>query len=192
MPTVNEWEQRYQEQDTGWDLGQPAPPLVRAFAALPPTRAVVVGSGRGHDALALAARGFEVTGIDVAPTAVEQANREAQQRGLPARFEVADLFALPGAHAAWPLWVEHTCFCAIDPSQREAYVEAAHRAIVPGGHLLGLFFAHGRPGGPPFTTDRAELERLFLPRFELVSMEVPPDSVPRRRGEELLALLRRR
>lgn len=191
-PTATDWEQHYLEQNTGWDLGQPAPPLVRAARALPRCSTVVVGSGRGHDALALAELGFEVTGVDLAPSAVRLAAEEAKRRNLTARFIQADLLALPGAHEPWQLWVEHTCFCAIEPAQREAYVESARRSLVPGGLLLGLFYAHRRSGGPPYKTSRGELEQLFLGAFELVSMEEPKDSHPRRAGEELLALFQRR
>jgi SAM-dependent methyltransferase len=188
----DDWEQRYQDGELGWDLGTAAPPLLRAAKTLPRSRAVVVGCGTGHEALALARLGFEVTGVDFAPSAIERARANAAQAKSPARFLQADVLQLPGSEAPWPLWVEHTCFCAIDPAQRDAYVAAAERSIAPGGHLLGLFYAHGRPGGPPFTTDRAEVERRFGPGFELVSMEVPPDSHARRKGEELLALFRRR
>jgi hypothetical protein len=46
----------------------------------------------------------------------------------------------------------------------------------------------GRSGGPPFAVSVAELIRLFQDRgFELLSREMPVDSIPRRReAEELL------
>ncbi|MBS2029334.1 MAG: methyltransferase domain-containing protein [Deltaproteobacteria bacterium] len=188
----DDWEQRYREQTTQWDLGEPAPPLVRASSLLTPVRTVVVGCGTGQDALSLASRGFDVTGVDFAPSAVRIATESAAKRKLTARFIQADVLTLPGENAPWDLWVEHTCFCAIDPSQRDAYVEAAHRSIAPNGKLLALFYAHKREGGPPFATTRAEVEKRFGARFELVSMEVPPDSIERRRGEELLTLFKRR
>lgn len=61
-----------------------------------------------------------------------------------------------------------------------------------GGGFLGLFWAHGRPGGPPFTTSREELEQRFGRRFAIDAIEVPPDSVATRLGQELLFTLRRR
>jgi SAM-dependent methyltransferase len=186
------WEERYEFDDTGWDLGEAAPPLIRSLAGLSPSRALAVGCGKGHEVLALARRGFAATGVDFAPSAVEAGRAAARALGIDARFEQADVLTLPGSLGTFPLWVEHTCFCAIYPARRPDYVAAAARTLEPGGLLLGLFYAHGRAGGPPFTTDRAELERLFAPDFELASLEVAPDSHPRRRGEELLAHFRRR
>lgn len=186
------WEDRYQVGDTGWDLGAPAPPLLRASGELAPCRAVVVGCGKGHEVLALARRGFRVVGVDFAPSAVEVGRRAAKEAQLDARFEQADVFALPANLGTFDLWVEHTCFCAIDPARRGDYVAAAARTLAPGGMVLGLFYAHGRKGGPPFSTDGDALTRLFSTDFELLSLELAPDSHPRRRGEELLGRFRRK
>ncbi|WP_353617220.1 hypothetical protein [Synechococcus sp. FACHB-909] len=43
--------------------------------------------------------------------------------------------------------VEHTCFCAIDPGRRDAYIATVCRLLAPGGWLLGLFWCHRKPGG---------------------------------------------
>jgi thiopurine S-methyltransferase len=66
--------------------------------------------------------------------------------------------------------VEHTCFCAIAPEQRPAYLEQIHHLLQPGGWLLGLFWCHSRPGGPPYGSDSAVLaEQIrkagFTPRI---------------------------
>jgi thiopurine S-methyltransferase len=53
--------------------------------------------------------------------------------------------------------VEHTCFCAIEPQQRPAYLHIVAELLVPGGWLLGLFWCHGRPAGPPYGSDPGEL-----------------------------------
>ena len=186
------WSQRYQAGDAGWDLGVAAPPLVRGMDALPKGRAVVVGCGRGHEVVALAARGFDALGLDFAAEAVAATQALLAQRKLKGRAEQADLFALPGAHAPFDLWVEHTCFCAIDPGRRDEYVEAAARSLKPGGRLLGLFYVHGRPGGPPFATTPDEVRARFAPRFDVESLALAPDSHPRRKGEEWLGVLVRR
>jgi SAM-dependent methyltransferase len=186
------WRSRYREQDLGWDLGAAAPPLVRAFQALTPCRAVVVGCGQGHEVRALAKLGFDAVGVDFAPEAVERARALTAAAGLQATFVQADVLALPGALGTCGLWVEHTCFCAIDPARRSEYVAAAERTLLPGGELVGLFYAHGRAGGPPYRTTEAEVRRRFQPGFEIELLEVAADSVERRRGEELLGRFRRR
>ena len=100
------WRSRYREEDLGWDLGEAAPPLLRAFQTLQPCRAVVVGCGQGHEVRALAKLGFEAVGVDFAPEAVERARALTEQAGLKATFAQADVLALAGVLGTGGLWVE--------------------------------------------------------------------------------------
>jgi hypothetical protein len=67
------WQARYDQGQTGWDRGGASPTLLRWLAAgdLRPCRILVPGCGRGHEVVALAKAGFDVTGVDFAPAAVE-------------------------------------------------------------------------------------------------------------------------
>jgi len=191
MPT--DWEAKYQENDMPWDKGAPSPGLVDFLAHNAVAgRVLVPGCGFGHDVRALAAAGAEPIGIDIAPSAIEGA------RKFPAagreRYELADLFSLPPHLRGNCDWVwEHTCFCAIDPGQRTAYVEAVAGALKAGGHLLAIFYLD--PGndhpdeGPPFEVSVAELDRLFLPRFALVREWLPEHAYPNREGREWMRLM---
>lgn len=187
------WDPLFPADAGGWELGRPTPPLVRWFSEHSPKdmRALVVGCGRGHEARLLAGLGARVTAIDFAPNAIAAA-RAASDPALAIDYQVRDLFSLAGGPPAFDLVVEHTCFCAIDPARRDEYVDAVADALVPGGALVGLFYAHGRPGGPPFTTSREEIERRFARRFAVAALEVAGDSVLVRHRQELLGELRRR
>ena len=195
------WDELFAANAGGWELGRAAPPLRAWFCAargaheggapLRGVRALVPGCGRGHEARLVAELGAQVTAIDLSPTAIAQARARTGPE-LTIAFEVGDLFARIGQPPQFDLVVEHTCFCAIDPARRDDYVEAVADSLVPGGSLVGLFYAHGRPGGPPFTTDAPELERRFQRRFEVQTLEVAQRSALVRHGHELLAVLRRR
>ncbi len=190
------WDERWVTADTPWDLGTAAPPIARAlgtgFVAPDPNRrcrALVIGCGAGHDARAAADAGFETTGIDLSATAVARAKLIAEQAASSARFVVADFFALPAELRGNDLVVEHTLFCAIDPADRDRYVDAAADALAPGGRMLALFWLIRPETGPPFGTTEAELRHRFGRRFRFVHTECPPDSHPRGAGKELLAVL---
>lgn len=195
------WELRYQERDTGWDLGAPTPPIVEFFqsarAPKPPARILVPGSGRGHDALFLAKLGFDVTAVDFAKQALDSLRRRRRNLWIPAakcRTLRADILHLPAkCHASFDIVVEHTCFCAIDPKLRDLYVSMARDVLVPGGLLLGLFYPF-REGtqGPPFPVTELEIQMRFSVSFDLEFIETPASSVERRRGEERLILMRRK
>jgi len=192
----NYWEQRYQEGRTGWDLGQPAPPFVTLLerADAPKSgRMAVLGAGRGYDALLFANRGFEITGFDLAPSAIAYANHLAHERQLPVTFLQRDIFYLePEFYGKFDYVLEHTCFCAIAPSQRDAYVDVVHRLLQPAGELIALFWAHAMSGGPPFGTTVAELHQRFLPKFEIRFFELATNSVESRRNAEYLARFSRK
>lgn len=191
-----DWEQRYQDGKTGWDLGQPAPPfvtLLQSVAGLEPGRMAVLGAGRGHDALLFADRGFEVVGFDLAPSAIAAATQAAKDRKLSAQFLQRDIFALePEFAGQFDYVLEHTCFCAIAPELRPAYVKLVQWLLRPSGELLALFWAHSMPGGPPFGATVTELQQRFGGQFETVTFELATNSVPSRQGTEYLARFRRR
>ncbi|WOD40648.1 methyltransferase domain-containing protein [Nodosilinea sp. E11] len=188
------WEQRYQSGTPLWDLGQPAPAFASLLAAEPAPQAgsaIVLGAGRGHDALLFAQQGFAVTAVDFAPSAIQAL--EAQAQALPIQLLQRDIFELvPEFAGQFDYAIEHTCFCAIDPSLRPGYVALVAELLIPGGELLAVFFTHSRSGGPPFGTTPAEVRQRFEPHFEIVTLEPVANSVSSRRGEEHFGRLRKR
>jgi SAM-dependent methyltransferase len=188
-----DWESHYQQKDTPWEKGEPSPGLVDFLATEPVHgRVLVPGCGFGHDVRALAATADEVIGLDVAPSAVEAADR--LPKAGHERYSLGDLFNLPPEMRGAFDWVfEHTCFCAINPAQRPAYVEAVAGALKPGGRLLAIFYLD--PGndspdeGPPFEVSIAELDRLFLPRFTLEREWLPQRAYPGREGREWMRVM---
>jgi methyl halide transferase len=190
------WDRRYQEGSTPWNLGVPAPPLVSLLASPnspTPGRIAVLGCGTGYDALLFAEHGFEVVGCDLSALAIETAKSAALERGLTVEFLERDIFALiPEFSQSFDYVLEHTCFCAIDPTLRPKYVELVSTLLRPNGKLLGLFFTHNRPGGPPFGSTTKEIRELFAERFEFLSLEAATDSIEKRRDEEHLGILQLR
>jgi SAM-dependent methyltransferase len=191
MPT--DWEAQYRKGETPWDKGAPSPGLLDFLAEQPLRgRVLVPGCGAGHDVRAIAPGAEEVVGLDIAPSALELARR-FPPTGRE-RYECADLFDLPAAMRESFDWVwEHTCFCAIDPALRPAYVEAVAGTLRPEGKLLAVFYLD--PGnaspdeGPPFGVSVAELDALFLPRFTLIREWLPEHAYPGRAGREWMRLL---
>jgi SAM-dependent methyltransferase len=194
MPT--DWEAHYVTNDMPWEKGAPHPALVDYLTRSQVRGKVLVpGCGTGHDVRALAAHGADPVGFDIAPSAISSA--QTFPRAGTEIYVLGDLFNLDPALVGTFDWVfEHTCFCAIDPSQREAYVRGVHAALKPGGHLLAIFYLD--PGndspdeGPPFEVSIAELDRLFLPSFELVEEWLPEKTHAGREGREWMRLFQRR
>lgn len=195
-PAPRDWEARYRAGDTPWDLGAAPAVLGTEAARLGPgagRRLLVPGAGRGHDAVAWAAAGWQVTAVDIAPTACAHLRERARREGLALDVLEGDVLALPAPLAgvfdvAW----EQTCLCALEPAQRLPYVQALARALRPGGLLLALLWNHGQPGGPPHDLPPALARSLLAPWFDeegLLAVEAAPGAP---RQHEYLLRLRRR
>jgi len=195
-PRDLEWQRRYEQEDTPWDKGAPSPALAdflreRGMAG----RVLVPGCGRGHDARAIAAQpGATVVGLDISPLAVAQAQKLTPETASNLSFVTGDFFKLPPEFTGSFDWlVEHTCFCAIDPSLRHDYVLAAARALRDGGRIFGVVYMNpDSDSAPPFPVSREELSALFEPHFTLLEEWVPQNSFPGREQRELVRLLQKR
>ena len=201
------WDQRYRDGTDRWELGAPAPPLklflqAHPQAPQPPGRVLVPGCGRGHEAALLAELGFNVVGLDFSAEAVREARRIHGERPGALTWLQADLLdheALAAADlgpGSCGGVLEHTCYCAIDPELRSAYRHTVARLLQPQGWLLGLFWCHSRPGGPPYGSDADQLVREFSAAGFAKALWMPamhsapgPDNQPR--DHEWLGLWRR-
>ncbi len=199
LPPVHDplyWEELYRRGEDGWDMGTPTPVFVDLLSGgtFEPGAALVLGCGRGHDAVLFASRGFDVTAVDFSRTAIDETAALAAARGVRLRLLERDLFTLvPELDGAFDYVVEYVTFCAVDPRRRSEYADLVGRVLKPGGTFIGLFFPlEARPGGPPFGVSLDEVKRLFSRRCDLISSVVPQTSVKPRQGREALTIWRRR
>ncbi len=90
------WDEAYAaSRPAPWDIGRPQPAFVRlAEQGLLSGRVLDSGCGTGEQALLAAAHGADATGVDVSERAIQRAVQKAAERGLQARFEVADALHL--------------------------------------------------------------------------------------------------
>lgn len=78
---------------TGWRTAAEQAEIAHHLRLGPDSRVLDIACGAGGPSLALAERtGCQITGVDIEPTAIEQANAEARARGLAERstFAVVD------------------------------------------------------------------------------------------------------
>lgn len=168
--TVN-WSARYAAADTPWDNGAPHPELslrLQDGRLAPPiegARVFVPGAGRGHDAIALARRGWVVTAADIVESLVDEVAPQLEKLG--GTFVVGDALKIGGTQEFDLIW-DHTFFCAIQPRDRMAWGQQAARILKPAGHYAALVFPVGKPieeGGPPFGMSCEALMEALGPLF---------------------------
>ena len=176
-----DWEQAYKTGNTPWDKGSASPPLLEYLEShRMEGRVLVPGCGTGHDAVVLAESGAEVTGMDIAPRALEMARKQRLQAKV--RWVEGDFLDRGQVEAGYYDWVvEHTCLCAIEPWQREAYVKSLQHALKPGGHYWAVFFcvvSDYDGSGPPHPIVSDEIDRLFATGFGWVDSYIPQVTYP--------------
>lgn len=164
------WDQHYQSGFTPWDTGRPEPALLAEIAAggLPPGRALEIGCGTGTNARALAAAGWDVLGVDLAPTAIAQARAAGG-----ARFEVLDVLADAPPGGPYDLVFDRGCFHVFDdPADRDRFAARVAAALRPEGvwlSLVGSTEGGPRAGGPPRRSAR-DVADAIEPHLEVLSL----------------------
>lgn len=149
-----------------------------AQSAAAPGAAVIVGSGLGDDAEALADRGWYVTAFDVSPTAREWARERFPDTSVD--YVVADLFDLPANWSqAFTLVVEVFTIQSLDPTWRLRAVRAIADLVAPGGTLLvSAIGAETVPvvDGPPWPVARHQLDDFIAAGLTEVEFRQRPSA----------------
>lgn len=109
--------------------------LEKEVSNLPAGTAVDLGCGTGQNALMLARRGWQVTGVDWAEEAIILAQQAALAQGLDARFLVADTTTWPPPQQ-FDLVISTYALPGGKDSQK--VLETAVKALAPGGTLIIL------------------------------------------------------
>jgi SAM-dependent methyltransferase len=110
--------------------------LVQTLAPQPGARIADVPCGNGRLALALAARGFDLTGVDLTAALVEEATSAARDRGLRATFEQRDMRDLPWEGEFDHVFCFGNSFSYFEPEGNAAFLRAVHRILKPGGSFV--------------------------------------------------------
>lgn len=134
----DEWDALYGESDRIWS-GRPNGALVAAVAGLPPGRALDVGCGEGADAVWLAQRGWEMTGLDVSAVALARAGAAARSAGVDVRWLHSGLVGAPLPSGRFDLVSAQYPALLRTPDQDAERVLLA--AVAPGGTLLVVHHA---------------------------------------------------
>ena len=183
------WELYYQANEMLWDHGEASPGLVDFLSSscnkMPLGRALVPGCGRGHDARELAIAGWDVTGLDIAPSSIPMAKQLSTNKPLNIDFQLGD-YLTKKPTIQFDLIFEHTLFCAINPNRREDYIKATKKWLKPNGKYLAInYIITDDDGEPPFSTSAEELDIKFQPSFNLIKRWIPR-SFENRTGKELM------
>lgn len=164
--TGGSWDDAYQRHAAPWEIGRPQPAIVRVADAGDLQEPILdSGCGTGEHALLAASMGFDVTGVDIAPSAIERARAKGRARGLLVDFLVGDVLDLRNVErlrVPFGSVIDTGCFHTFANADRPVYASSLAGVVEPGGVLHLLCFSEDTPGteGPRRVT-QAEIRQVF-------------------------------
>jgi len=156
-----------------WDTNQTPPELIAVIGESPPGRALDLGCGTGTNVIKLAEEGWQVTGVDFVPKAIQTAKKKARQAGVAVEFYVGDVTRLENINGFFDLILDIGCYHSLDSTGMAAYREQVKRLLAPGGtYMLYLFFRTEGQDARLSGSNASEADLLpFLDFMELVLRE---------------------
>lgn len=183
------WNNKYQINDFGWDLGEASAPLKAYTEQLTnkDLKILIPGAGNSYEAELLFNLGFKnVHVLDFAATPL--ANIKHRVPNFPdSQLIQQNFFEHQGQY---DLIIEQTFFCAINPSLRQQYVQHMKQLLKLNGKLVGLLFNDVlNTDKPPFGGNTVEYLELFSKMFDVKIMETAYNSIKPREGRELFVIM---
>jgi methyl halide transferase len=169
------WDQRYADDALPWDSGEPDLHLrgVVEEHSVKTGKALEIGCGTGTNAIWLAERGFEVTGLDLSHNAIARAEAKAKAAGVNCHFFAADFLAdqIPGA--PYDFVYDRGCFHVFDSDEeRSRFASRVGELLAPEGiwhSLIGSTDGPPRDTGPP-RHSATEIVVAVEPHFEILEL----------------------
>jgi SAM-dependent methyltransferase len=136
---ISELMYRYSFIPIPFDVG-PRPELVSLVESgrINACRAIDLGSGTASNAIYLAQHGFDVTGVDFSPAAIEMGQARARHAGVEVTFIEDDLTNLRHLTGTFDLLVDYGTLDDLPPTHRDLYM----KNVLPLAHQGSLFLLY--------------------------------------------------
>lgn len=143
--------------------------LMETVQGMKPGRALDVGMGQGRNALYLASKGWQVTGVDIADEGIRIANDAAAREGLKLETVVHDIATYDWGKDKWDL------VCFIYAGGRDE-VSKVRESLKKGGLVvLEYFHVDGAKGSAPGGFKTGELPALYKDGFKVLRYDEVED-----------------
>jgi ubiquinone/menaquinone biosynthesis C-methylase UbiE len=125
-----------------WDSGITPPELFEFIQSHPAGRAIDLGCGTGTNIITLTKTGWQVTGIDFAPRAIQIAKKKLKKRNINAQLLVGDVTNIK-VDSQFELALDIGCFHGVE--NKAAYLTQMDKLLAPNGFWLMYGFFKSDP-----------------------------------------------
>lgn len=186
------WSKRYENNNTGWDIGYPSTPIKNYIDQLTNKniRILIPGAGNAYEAEYLLKNGFiNVHVLDISKIPLIEFKK--RNPDFPKSQLINDNFFKHTGH--YDLIIEQTFFCSFVPTDenRSAYFKHMASLLNKNGKLVGLWFnipLLGDMEKRPFGGDKSSYLNFLKPYFKVNTFEESYNSIPQRQGNELFGI----
>jgi len=190
------WNQRYLNNDIGWDINSPTPIFVDWSKSLKERKKILIpGAGRGHDALFLSKQKHDVYANDFSKEAIKYLNIKAKELKLPIKTICQNFFSLSSYYGKMDVVLEYTFFCAINPKLRLKYIEEVSNLLKENGLFVGILLPINKDineGGPPYAVNYKKTLEDFSKHFELLECKKSELSIKPRKNNEIFIIMKKK
>ncbi len=160
-------------EEIPWNIETPPDALVELVESgkVKPCKTIDLGCGAGNYAIYLAGIGFEVTGIDISPSAIKTARENAKKKGVRCNFLVTDVLGdMDEVKETFGFAYDWELLHHIFPEKRKKYVENVYRILNTRGKYLSVCFSEKDPqfgGSGKYRKTRLGTILYFSSEYEL-------------------------
>jgi cyclopropane fatty-acyl-phospholipid synthase-like methyltransferase len=174
-------------EEIPWNIVTPPDVLVQLVESgvVRPCKTIDFGCGAGNYVIYLAGKGFDATGVDLSPTAIQMANENAQKKGVSCHFLVADVLGdLNEVTETFEFAYDWEMLHHLFPDKRGKYIENVYKILSPNGKYLSVCFSEMDPqfggsgkyretrlGTTLYFSNEDELRALFEPYFNIKELK---------------------
>ena len=176
------WDERYSEE--GFAFGTEPNTFLQetlsdssTLVNLPAgAKCLLLAEGEGRNAVYMAQKGYDVTGVDSSAVGLQKAQELAKSRHVQITTQVVDLADYDFGHAQWDAIIG--IFCHVPPPIRTRMLQAIPHALKPDGYVLFECYTprqlEFKTGGPPAAAPMysAEIFQKALGTTDQTQMEI--------------------
>lgn len=163
------------ESELHWFRTEPAEFLVREIkkdiTSTSGKKALDIGCGTGFNSIFLAQQGFDVTGLDFVPKAVEIAQKKATKQNINAHFMQADVLKWKTSDK-FDLVLDSGCLHTMNEENRNQYKKQLLTWLKPNAKYVLFHFAKENfpyaPTQGPKPKSREEILSFLEPELKLI------------------------
>jgi 2-polyprenyl-3-methyl-5-hydroxy-6-metoxy-1,4-benzoquinol methylase len=173
-----EWDKIYREyplNTLGWELGKPRPIIIKFIQEKMITKGKILDicCGVGTNSIYLAKNGFSVYAIDISPTAIQCAQKEAKKSNVRIDFIISNFVALSFINEVFDFVFDMGCFHHVTLNDRIDFIKGINRVLKKNAYYIVTCFSYKNgPSWNHFTKE--QLIQIFSKFFLILKINHYP------------------